>query len=172
MLVRDVVCGMTIEEDDAFATFTYKGKTYDFCSEPCRQHFARHPDWYASPERDPDAVQDEGRQRFAGRHGSGMCPERWVIGLFGAWTIAVAALAPMHQFVGWSDLLAGVAVTSAGISLVRRRRVRGSLATLLGLWLTVGAFLVPLHLGHGLASNNIIVGLAILLVGFIPYDRP
>ncbi len=172
MVVRDVVCGMSIEETAVFATSAYKGKTYRFCSEVCRQHFERHPEWYASPERDPDAVENEKHEHTTDGQGPAMCAERWVIGLLGAWTMAVAALSPMHLLVGWSDLLAGVAVTSAGVSLARRRRVRGGLAAILGLWLAAAALLVPLHLGGGLASNNVIVGLAILLVGFIPYDRP
>lgn len=106
------------------------------------------------------------------REARGIGAARWVVGLLGAWTLALAIVVPGHRFVGWSDLLAGVTVAGAGAFLARRRKVRGGLAVFLGLWLAAGSLIVPLHLGSGLASNNIVVGLAIALVGFVPYERP
>lgn len=40
----DPVCKMEISEKDAEATAEYKGKTYYFCSEACKEAFVEHPD--------------------------------------------------------------------------------------------------------------------------------
>jgi Cu+-exporting ATPase len=44
MKVIDPVCGMTIEEKDAVGTSTYKGTTYYFCSEVCKENFDKDPE--------------------------------------------------------------------------------------------------------------------------------
>src|SRR5512135_401948 len=46
MKVTDPVCNMTIEEGEAAATSTYKGKTYYFCSKPCKEDFDKDPESY------------------------------------------------------------------------------------------------------------------------------
>ena len=45
--VKDPVCGMTIEPDDAVATVEYEGKTYYFCSQECKEAFEEDPESYA-----------------------------------------------------------------------------------------------------------------------------
>ena len=47
MKVIDPVCGMTMEEKDAVATFAYQGKTYQFCSTSCKEKFEKNPEAYA-----------------------------------------------------------------------------------------------------------------------------
>lgn len=44
--VKDPVCGMTIEEQDAVATADYQGHRYYFCSQDCKQEFDANPDDY------------------------------------------------------------------------------------------------------------------------------
>lgn len=44
--VKDPVCGMRIEEEDAVATVDYKGKTYHFCSDDCKETFEDDPGDY------------------------------------------------------------------------------------------------------------------------------
>jgi len=46
----DPVCNMTIEDKDAVATSVYKGKTYYFCSKPCKQEFDENPESFL-PEK-------------------------------------------------------------------------------------------------------------------------
>jgi Cu+-exporting ATPase len=48
MKVTDPVCHMTIEDSEAAATSTYKGKTYYFCSRPCKEDFDKEPESYLS----------------------------------------------------------------------------------------------------------------------------
>jgi len=45
-MVKDAVCGMTIDENRANST-TYQGKTYYFCSEGCKAKFLENPTRYA-----------------------------------------------------------------------------------------------------------------------------
>ena len=47
MKIIDPVCKMTIEDNEAVATSTYKGKTYYFCSMPCKEDFDKDPVAYA-----------------------------------------------------------------------------------------------------------------------------
>ncbi|MEW6054426.1 MAG: heavy metal translocating P-type ATPase [Nitrospirota bacterium] len=46
MKVTDPVCKMTIEDKDAAGTSSYKGKTYYFCAEQCRDDFEKAPEAY------------------------------------------------------------------------------------------------------------------------------
>lgn len=46
MQVIDPVCKMTIEDKDAVGTSTYKGTTYYFCSQPCKEDFDKDPESY------------------------------------------------------------------------------------------------------------------------------
>jgi Cu+-exporting ATPase len=46
MTVKDVVCGMTIEEKDAGGRSVYKGRTYYFCSKACKMEFDDNPSKY------------------------------------------------------------------------------------------------------------------------------
>lgn len=46
-MVRDPVCGMEIEEQEARATAEYEGQTYYFCCIACREQFLKHPQAYA-----------------------------------------------------------------------------------------------------------------------------
>ncbi len=40
----DPVCGMEVDEKQAAATSTYKGKTYYFCSRGCKVQFDKNPE--------------------------------------------------------------------------------------------------------------------------------
>jgi YHS domain-containing protein len=48
MLVRDEVCGMEFEADQAKATVRLLGKAYHFCGERCKRLFEEHPERYVS----------------------------------------------------------------------------------------------------------------------------
>lgn len=47
-MVKDPVCGMTIDQSDAAARSTYQGRTYFFCSQQCKDTFDRNPSAYAN----------------------------------------------------------------------------------------------------------------------------
>lgn len=51
MKVTDPVCGMTIDIKDAVATSKYKGKTYYFCAEVCKEDFDRDPESFLSEKK-------------------------------------------------------------------------------------------------------------------------
>ncbi len=42
---KDPVCGMDVSETTPYK-FTYKGVTYDFCSEDCLEEFESDPEYY------------------------------------------------------------------------------------------------------------------------------
>jgi Cu+-exporting ATPase len=48
-MATDPVCGMSVDQNSAEATSTYKGKTYYFCSEDCKEIFDKEPETYAKP---------------------------------------------------------------------------------------------------------------------------
>lgn len=45
--VKDPVCGMTINDQDAVATSDYQGQRYYFCSQDCKVEFDEKPEEYA-----------------------------------------------------------------------------------------------------------------------------
>lgn len=45
--VKDPVCGMTIDKDDAAATAEHQGQTYYFCAPGCKTAFGKNPWKYA-----------------------------------------------------------------------------------------------------------------------------
>ena len=47
-LVKDVVCGMEIDPNNAAARMGYQGKTYYFCSSACHDKFMAEPEKYVS----------------------------------------------------------------------------------------------------------------------------
>ena len=63
MMIRDPVCGMEIEEEQAVGQRTFDGKTYSFCSEQCQSQFDAAPEKYAEPER-----REEGKSDAASDH--------------------------------------------------------------------------------------------------------
>ncbi len=50
--VRDVVCGMQIDPENAAARQQFQGKTFYFCSSHCSEKFSQDPDRYTGPEPD------------------------------------------------------------------------------------------------------------------------
>jgi YHS domain-containing protein len=44
--IMDFVCGAEFDRDKFGSSYEYKGKTYYFCSERCRDSFSRNPDIY------------------------------------------------------------------------------------------------------------------------------
>ncbi len=47
MTVKDLVCGMTMDDKDAAGTSSYEGVTYYFCSAKCKEKFEMYPASYA-----------------------------------------------------------------------------------------------------------------------------
>jgi Cu+-exporting ATPase len=57
---KDPVCGMKVEPANAAGTSAYRGQTYYFCSDSCKQAFDRYPDAYvatADQQRQPTKDQ-------------------------------------------------------------------------------------------------------------------
>lgn len=50
MKVKDPVCGMEIESEDAVAKLEHEGRTYYFCSESCAEEFQENPEDYVEAE--------------------------------------------------------------------------------------------------------------------------
>lgn len=46
--VKDPVCGMMIDSDNAAGSSDYQGTRYFFCSTDCKEEFDEHPADYAS----------------------------------------------------------------------------------------------------------------------------
>jgi Cu+-exporting ATPase len=42
----DHVCGMNVDEKKAAARYEYKGETYYFCAEACKNKFSQDPEKY------------------------------------------------------------------------------------------------------------------------------
>ncbi|PLV57417.1 YHS domain-containing protein [Thermotoga sp. SG1] len=51
MKVKDPVCGMKIEREEAAEKIEYMGKEYYFCSHECAEKFKDNPEQYAHQEK-------------------------------------------------------------------------------------------------------------------------
>ncbi len=49
-MAKDPVCGMDVDEEEAAATYEYKGKTYSFCAVGCKEKFAQDPERFLKKE--------------------------------------------------------------------------------------------------------------------------
>ncbi len=64
---KDPVCEMMVEEGAQAGTYSYRGRTYYFCSEACVERFRAQPEKFLAPHAAPvDAPVHEGR-RSTGR---------------------------------------------------------------------------------------------------------
>ncbi len=53
-MVKDPVCGMEIEEQAAVASHVYDGRTYYFCSHACEEQFLEKPEFFVTPQKEPE----------------------------------------------------------------------------------------------------------------------
>ncbi len=60
---RDPVCGMVTTDANAYLPLEYRGKTYYFCSEHCREKFRENPEKYLRPAEEiaAPAARTDGR---------------------------------------------------------------------------------------------------------------
>jgi len=49
-MIKDPVCGMTINPQHTVVSIHYQGKTYYFCSQLCKTMFEREPEKYVKGE--------------------------------------------------------------------------------------------------------------------------
>jgi len=49
--VKDPVCGMSVEPEEAAGKTEHKGETYYFCSEKCLQKFEKEPTAYPDKKK-------------------------------------------------------------------------------------------------------------------------
>ena len=52
--MRDPICNMEVDEQDAAGESQYQGKTYYFCSQGCKEEFDQNPQQYAN--KDPQGA--------------------------------------------------------------------------------------------------------------------
>lgn len=49
-MATDPVCNMKVDEEKAAATSVYKGTTYYFCAQACKEKFEKQPEKYLSED--------------------------------------------------------------------------------------------------------------------------
>lgn len=90
----------------------------------------------------------------------------WIVGLLGIWAI-IAAFVPMTATGNaWNDWIVGVVVAIAGFTMSGEHQWQRWTAGVVGVWLFVSGFIPGLRLGAGLVTNNIIVGILLIVAGF------
>jgi P-type Cu+ transporter len=52
LMAIDPVCGMEVKEEFAAATSKYKGKTYYFCAQGCKNAFDKDPEKFLEHKED------------------------------------------------------------------------------------------------------------------------
>lgn len=49
-MAKDPVCGMEVDPRTAFGSSVFKGKTYFFCSQTCKEEFDQAPEEFLEAE--------------------------------------------------------------------------------------------------------------------------
>ena len=84
MKVIDPVCNMTIEDKDAAAISTYKGRTYYYCSKSCKEDFDKNPEQFIGQLDKVSAAREAARalgiytcpmHPEVSKEGPGSCPK-------------------------------------------------------------------------------------------------
>ncbi|BCA79036.1 heavy metal translocating P-type ATPase [Desulfuromonas sp. AOP6] len=79
--MRDPVCGMEVTSDSKGGTAQWKGETYTFCSDKCREKFTADPDAYLHPQPKTSDPAAASRKYTCPMHpeiiqqGPGNCPK-------------------------------------------------------------------------------------------------
>ncbi|MEK7279449.1 MAG: YHS domain-containing protein [Nitrospirota bacterium] len=50
-MAKDPICDMDVDEKNAPATSSYKGKTYYFCAKACKERFDKSPEKFIKEEK-------------------------------------------------------------------------------------------------------------------------
>lgn len=95
-----------------------------------------------------------------------------LIGICGVWLIIAAAwrFAPSAEL--WSNLVVGTITAVGGVSIAKYYLRCGIVGQTLGMWMTAAAFIPALLSGEPLVTNNVIVGLLLILAGFSVRGAP
>jgi Cu+-exporting ATPase len=71
----DPVCGMTVDPEDAAGSYEYRGTTYYFCSDSCRETFRDDPEAALRKKTDRrDADESDGNAPADRETGTYTCP--------------------------------------------------------------------------------------------------
>jgi Cu+-exporting ATPase len=50
-MAMDPVCGMEVDEKKMAATYDYRGKTYYFCTQGCKEKFSEEPERFLDVDK-------------------------------------------------------------------------------------------------------------------------
>lgn len=117
----DPVCGMTVVKANAKATFDYKGTTYYFCCNGCKEAFAKDPEKYlkkGTGEKEQQDVSVRMPGMMAHRMGQGPTPEAMPMGE-GRGRMMMARMMAMHHG-GAMGMMAGPMGPGVNRLLLRR----------------------------------------------------
>ncbi len=57
-MVKDLVCGMDVDPDNAAAQTEHEGTTYYFCAPGCKTDFVADPQKFLNPDFTPEPMGD------------------------------------------------------------------------------------------------------------------
>ena len=63
MKIIDPVCGMTIDKENAIVTSSYKGTTYYFCSDKCKEDFDKNSETILAMKSEREKIIEEERSK-------------------------------------------------------------------------------------------------------------
>jgi hypothetical protein len=90
----------------------------------------------------------------------------WIVGLVGIWMV-IAPFVPMGLYGNaWNDWIGGVIVAVLGFSMPADHGWRRYLAGVVGLWMIASGFIPGLRLAGGMFTNDIILGILLIIAGF------
>ena len=91
----------------------------------------------------------------------------WFIGLIGIWLVIAPFVHMTAIGDAWNQWVFGVIVAILGFSMIGEdRRWQAPLAGIVGVWLFIAGFIPRLRLGDSLMTNDVIIGILLIIAGF------
>lgn len=90
----------------------------------------------------------------------------WIVGLVGVWMFIAPFVSLSTRATTWNDWIFGVVAALVGFSMSADNVWQRPLAGLVGVWLFISGFIAALHVGGGLQSNDIVVGILLVIACF------
>lgn len=89
-----------------------------------------------------------------------------IVGLIGIWMV-IAPFATMSSGGNAvNDWIVGIVAAILGFSISAEHAWQRPLAGIVGIWLFISGFIASLHMGRGLQTNDIVMGILLIIAGF------
>jgi hypothetical protein len=97
--------------------------------------------------------------------------QAWTNAVLGLWLMVAAFLGLGPTVNLWDNLIVGIVVAIASLTILKEKPWQAWLALILGVWMIIAAFIPSLVDGTGYIYNDLISGIIIAIAGFAAFGQ-